>query len=55
MMRHGYHVVQMRPWPLAASVGSFAAVVGMVQWFHGGGLFVMGVGVVLLVWVIIGW
>lgn len=38
-----------------ASVGSFASVVGMINWFHGGGIFVMGVGVVLLLWTMVGW
>lgn len=55
MTRHGYHIVQIRPWPLAASVGAFALAVGMVKWFHGGGMFLMGVGVLLLLWTILGW
>ena len=31
MTRHGYHIVQLRPWPLVASVGAFAGVVGIVN------------------------
>nr|YP_003208289.1 cytochrome c oxidase subunit III [Lucinella divaricata]ABJ91102.1 cytochrome c oxidase subunit 3 [Lucinella divaricata] len=55
MTRHGYHMVQLSPWPLVASVGAFAGVVGMVNWFHGKGVLVMMIGTVLLGWTMIGW
>lgn len=38
MTRHGYHLVQPRPWPLTVGLLAFSLAAGLVDFFHGKGL-----------------
>lgn len=31
MTRHGWHIVQLRPWPLCGSIGAFATAMGLIN------------------------
>lgn len=55
MTRHGYHIVQLRPWPIVASTGAFAATVGFVNWFHGGGIGIIVIRALVLGVTMLGW
>lgn len=34
LIRHPYHLVEERPWPLIRSLGAFFITSGLVKWFH---------------------
>lgn len=55
MTRHGFHLVQLRPWPLVASIRAFSVAVGLVGWFHKGEVFLLVMGLVLLLATMLGW
>lgn len=55
MTRHGFHIVQPRPWPLVGSVGAFGLVIGFISWFHIGKVYLVIIGLLLLVITILGW
>jgi len=33
-LNHPYHLVNVRPWPLATGIGAFVMTSGLVKWFH---------------------
>ena len=43
-----YHLVEVRPWPLVGSVGAMFITRGLVGWFHGWGLSLVLLGLVLV-------
>lgn len=47
--RHGFHLVDPSPWPLASSLSALSAAIGAVMYFHShkGGEFMMFVGLIL--------
>lgn len=55
MTRHGFHIVQPRPWPLVGSVGAFGLVIGFVSWFHTGRVMLVIMGLLLLIITMLGW
>lgn len=55
LARHGFHVVQLRPWPLVGSVRAFRIAVGLISWFHTGGYLLLVIGLLLLLLVMLGW
>nr|ARH54707.1 cytochrome c oxidase subunit 3 [Romualdius bifoveolatus] len=34
MKNHPFHLVDMSPWPLLGSLGTFTTLVGFIKWFH---------------------
>lgn len=47
-MRHPYHLVEESPWPLRRSLGALILTVGLVQWFRGGGLWIIANGLLVI-------
>lgn len=55
MLRHPFHLVEYRPWPLTGSVGAFSLVIGLTSWFHGYSVFSLFIGFFLIIITIIQW
>nr|YP_006303254.1 cytochrome c oxidase subunit III [Zygeupolia rubens]ADZ05381.1 cytochrome c oxidase subunit III [Zygeupolia rubens] len=55
MVRNPFHLVEFSPWPLVGSVGAFLLTVGMASWFHGRGVVVMVLGLVLIILTMLQW
>ena len=55
VVRHGYHLVQHSPWPLGVGVGSFALVIGFVNFFHGKGILLLCFSSLALLLAVSGW
>lgn len=34
MVRQPFHLVEIRPWPLTASIGALSLAIGLTSWFH---------------------
>jgi cytochrome c oxidase subunit 3 len=34
MLRHPYHIVDPRPWPIIVGINAFSLARGLVLWFH---------------------
>lgn len=47
---HSFHLVDVRPWPIVASVGALILTSGMVKWFHiiNNTLIVIGISILFL-------
>ncbi|MEZ5939155.1 MAG: cytochrome c oxidase subunit 3 [Hyphomonadaceae bacterium] len=60
-VKHDYHLVKPSPWPVLASMGLFLLTAGMAGYMKGlffipkGALWAPAIGVVWIVWVLIGW
>ncbi len=55
MIRHPFHLVELRPWPLTGSIGAFAITIGLTAWFHGHGLSCLKIGLIVTALTIIQW
>ncbi|MCI4660522.1 MAG: cytochrome c oxidase subunit 3 [Neomegalonema sp.] len=53
--QHDYHIVDPSPWPMLASLGTFAMLGGMVLYMHGSGPWVALAGLALILYVMYAW
>ena len=51
----GYYVPSSSPWPIVASIGLFAFMVGFANKLNGGGTFLMMLGAAILIVMLFGW
>src|SRR5262245_62446475 len=55
---HDYHLVAPSPWPAIGAVSAFLAAVGGITWMHhmfAAAPYILGVGVIGIVYTMIGW
>nr|YP_010490502.1 cytochrome c oxidase subunit III [Smilium sinense]UWM12988.1 cytochrome c oxidase subunit III [Smilium sinense] len=45
---HPFHMVEMSPWPLTASMGAFTMTVGLSYWFHYNSLYILMLGMMII-------
>jgi len=55
MIRQPFHLVEFRPWPLTSAIGALCLTMGIVSWFHGYGITLLFIGVLLIRLSIIQW
>lgn len=55
MIRQPFHLVELSPWPLTASIGAFCLAIGIAAWFHGHGIICLIVAALLIILSIIQW
>lgn len=55
MPRHPFHIVDIRPWPLLVGLNGFSLAIGLVGWFHRGGLLGVVLSLVVICFVLCGW
>ncbi len=53
--KHDYHLVNPSPWPVVGSASAFIAAIGAVMWFHGGGPWILVVGMLGIAYTMIVW
>jgi cytochrome c oxidase subunit 3 len=53
--QHDYHLVDPSPWPVVASISALVTTGGAVMWFHGGTVWVMVVGLLMLAYMFFSW
>ncbi len=56
--KHDYHLVDPSPWPAIGAVSAFILAVGLIAWMHkmfAGAAFVFAIGVLGIVYTMIGW
>lgn len=54
-MRHPFHIVEIRPWPLTGSVGAIIMAFGLVLWVHGHPFHLFCLGAFLVLSTIVVW
>ncbi|MEM8797251.1 MAG: cytochrome c oxidase subunit 3 [Pseudomonadota bacterium] len=52
---HDYHIIDPSPWPLIGSIGALVWAIGTVMWMHDGPSFLMYIGLIIIVYTMIGW
>ena len=52
---HDYHLVNPSPWPAIGALGAFVLAIGAVMYFHDAGPWVLLIGLLLVVYTMIGW
>jgi cytochrome c oxidase subunit 3 len=55
---HDYHLVDPSPWPIVGAVAAFITAVGAIGWMHNmfaGALLVFGVGMIGILYTMLGW
>lgn len=52
---HPYHLVDLSPWPLIASISALGTTTGLVVWFHSKSITLMTLSLVLILSVIYQW
>jgi len=52
---HDYHLVDPSPWPVVASISALVTTGGAVMWFHGGTVWVMVIGLLMLAYMFFSW
>ena len=52
---HDYHLVDPSPWPIIGAFAGLVSAVGMVMFMHGGGPWVLIVGLLLVAFVMLSW
>jgi len=50
-----FHLVEFRPWPIVGSTGALFVAIGLAAWFHGEGLYLISVGLVIVVLTMLQW
>ena len=50
-LNHPYHLVNVRPWPLAIGIRAFAMTSGLVKWFHSFDRMLFFTGLVTIIFV----
>jgi len=55
MVRQPFHLVEIRPWPLTASIGAISLTIGLTSWFHLHTTYCLIIGVTLIILTIIQW
>jgi cytochrome c oxidase subunit 3 len=55
MIRQPFHLVEIRPWPLTASIGAFTLTVGLTAWFHIHFIYPLALATMLIILSIIQW
>lgn len=55
MIRQPFHLVELSPWPLTASIGAFTLAIGIARWFHGHGTICLSISFLLIILSIIQW
>ena len=53
--RHPFHIVDPSPWPIVTSLAALLIMMGIVMYVHDHGPYVLGVGLGLLVFTLVGW
>lgn len=54
-LNHPYHLVNVRPWPLATGIGAFVITSGLVKWFHSFDRILFFTGLVTIIFVSYQW
>lgn len=55
MVRQPFHLVEPRPWPLTGSIGALSLTRGLAVWFHGYGIFILQLGLIIVALTILQW
>ncbi len=55
MTRVPFHLVEIRPWPLLAGTGAFSLAIGLTRWFHGHGIKILFLSILLIILCIYQW
>lgn len=55
MIRQPFHLVEIRPWPLTASIGAFTLAIGLTSWFHLHSSYILLIASFLIIISIIQW
>nr|YP_010490388.1 cytochrome c oxidase subunit III [Leucolepas longa]UWM12874.1 cytochrome c oxidase subunit III [Leucolepas longa] len=45
---HPFHLVELSPWPLTASVGALSLTTGLAYWFHNNSMHILIMGLIIL-------
>nr|YP_009131213.1 cytochrome c oxidase subunit III [Cyanoplax caverna]AIA77062.1 cytochrome c oxidase subunit III [Cyanoplax caverna] len=54
-MRNPFHLVEFSPWPLTGSIGGLCLTVGMASWFHGLGMSLFFLGILITILTMFQW
>nr|AQT38511.1 cytochrome c oxidase subunit 3 [Anodontites trapesialis] len=55
MLRNPFHLVELSPWPFTSAIGALSLTVGLVGWFHGKGLFLAVLGILVIIMSMFQW
>ncbi len=55
MTRLPFHLVEIRPWPVLAGIRAFSLAIGLTRWFHGHGIKILFLSVILIVLCMFQW
>nr|YP_008802627.1 cytochrome c oxidase subunit III [Anodonta anatina]AGS17952.1 cytochrome c oxidase subunit III [Anodonta anatina]AGS17966.1 cytochrome c oxidase subunit III [Anodonta anatina]AGS17980.1 cytochrome c oxidase subunit III [Anodonta anatina]AGS18008.1 cytochrome c oxidase subunit III [Anodonta anatina] len=55
MLRNPFHLVELSPWPFTAASGALFLTVGLVSWFHGKGMTLMMIGILVILLTMVQW